>query len=572
MIPNQTMVNNSFQITNVNNSLTLSYINSGLSASTVNGGLPLNNLRSGLPVSNINSGLSLSNINNGLPLSNVNSGLLLGNVSSSSCNSPCKIKEDPGIDSVTQLLIPVRDPLSNEIKNTLVPMEMVDVSGQYTAKNILTPIAGNDGNLTYDVKKVGLPVHLDANPLARLENTVVWNNSATTQIGDKHVVSYTCAQKQVHEKKKEDTQLFIILTGSQMKQLANIQQTGNDATEIGNAAQVATTEGRVVPLEELAWDKSQGMQIENKPKVDTEEKGTETTELEMEEEKETEIQWANPPPQYVRSVCPVCQKVFKTRRLMGRHLRSIHKKTLSCDKCNKRYSTRQSLLTHQRSHEDDYYLECPICHLRYKREAGLKNHQIRVHSNVEPKYMCDYCGKRYKLKFDLSKHIERIHPSSSHICKSCGKIVKDIGHHEWVHERAAKKAITLRYRCHLCSKRFSTRNNLDNHLLLHKDGFKCNLCGETCKSQTSLSYHKERKHKPTARCSICEKSFSRTSFYQHVLTHAGIRPYKCDVCGEDFTQRSSVLRHRKTHPGPLPPYTESTPIANIAKQILEKLS
>lgn len=194
-----------------------------------------------------------------------------------------------------------------------------------------------------------------------------------------------------------------------------------------------------------------------------------------------------------------------------------------------------------------------------------------MHSNVEPKFMCDHCGKRLKLKIDLVDHIEKTHLNARHVCKICDKIVENITHYEWQHDKTAKRN-AFEYSCDVCRKKFSTRNLLDNHLLMHKDGFKCTLC-DVFSSPYSLSSHKIMKHRRSSTCTICERSFpSTTNFYQHVLTHEGIRPYKCDICGEDFTQRSSVLRHRNTHPGPLPPFRETTFIADIAKNILMRLS
>nr|XP_033203985.1 uncharacterized protein LOC117164769 [Bombus vancouverensis nearcticus] len=44
-----------------------------------------------------------------------------------------------------------------------------------------------------------------------------------------------------------------------------------------------------------------------------------------------------------------------------------------------------------------------------------------MHSNVEPKFMCDHCGKRLKLKIDLVDHIEKTHLNARHVCKICEK-------------------------------------------------------------------------------------------------------------------------------------------------------
>lgn len=167
--------------------------------------------------------------------------------------------------------------------------------------------------------------------------------------------------------------------------------------------------------------------------------------------------------------------------------------------------------------------------------------------------------ERFKLKIDLVGH---------RVCKICGKIVKNITHHEWQRDKAAKRN-AFKYSCDVCREKFSTRNHFDNHLLMHKDGFKCTLYDEVFSSPYSLSSHKIMRHRRSLTCTICERSFpSTTNFYQHVLTHEGIRPNKCDICGEDFTQRFSVSRYRKTHP----PFRETTSIADIAKNILMRLS
>lgn len=191
------------------------------------------------------------------------------------------------------------------------------------------------------------------------------------------------------------------------------------------------------------------------------------------------------------------------------------------NKCKKWYPSKLLLEKYKVTHEDYPYLQCPMCHLKYKRKTGLKYHHIRVHSNVEPKFTYDHCRKRFKLKIDLVGHIEKTHLNARHVCKIYGKIVKNITHHEWQYDKAAKRN-AFKYSCDVYRKKFSTRNHLDNHPLMHKDGFKCTLCDEAFSSPYSLSSHKITKHKRNSMCTICERSFpSTTNFYQHVITHEG---------------------------------------------------
>lgn len=275
----------------------------------------------------------------------------------------------------------------------------------------------------------------------------------------------------------------------------------------------------------------------------------------------------------VRTACPFCLKHFEHEKHLKRHIVASHqKRAYKCDKCRASCHTKQNLEKHRKSHSDDYFFECDICHLKYKRKITLKQHHVRAHSDAAAQFICDSCGQSFKVKVDLLVHIKRKHNTDVHICRYCGKSVTDLHSHEWKHKKRAEMA-NLKFSCHLCIKKFQNQTRLDNHLLLHKQGYKCTECNVVVTSSRQLEYHKNRVHKPGTTCPICKKVFvSRgNKFYQHVLTHAGIRPYNCDICGEDFTQRSSLFRHRKNHPGPLPPYTSQIPIAGLAKNVLQKL-
>ena len=274
----------------------------------------------------------------------------------------------------------------------------------------------------------------------------------------------------------------------------------------------------------------------------------------------------------VRETCPFCEKRFDTVRRMELHVKNYHKKPYKCDKCRRSCFTQRALEKHKLVHLPDYYFECATCHRKYKCEGNLKRHEIRSHSDREPNFTCDHCGRQYKQKFDLMVHLKRIHESELQMCHFCGLEVKDIKSHEWRHEKRTRETF-YQYPCHLCLRKFHSKNRLDNHLLIHKKVFKCEDCGKEYRGPRELSGHKRKHQQAINTCTICGKVFSSVSnFYQHILTHAGIRPYKCDICDEDFTQRSSLLRHRKNHPGPLPPLVSSNPqIAELARSFLQVL-
>jgi len=46
-------------------------------------------------------------------------------------------------------------------------------------------------------------------------------------------------------------------------------------------------------------------------------------------------------------------------------------------------------------------------------------------------------------------------------------------------------------------------------------------------------------------CGVCFKRLKESSMKQHSRTHAGLRPFKCEVCSARFTRRADVDRHHK---------------------------
>lgn len=276
----------------------------------------------------------------------------------------------------------------------------------------------------------------------------------------------------------------------------------------------------------------------------------------------------------VRNECPFCLKRFDHERILKKHVKKSHKKAYQCDMCRVSCFTEERLAEHRKSHSDDYFFKCDICQKKYKRKESFKLHQMRMHSSdAAVQFVCDYCSKSFKLKVDLFKHIQRKHGTRLFICRYCGKSVRDLYGHERKHKKQAE-INNYKFACEICGEKFKNQTCLDNHLLRHTRGYKCAACNLVFTSYRQLTNHKNRMHKASTTCPICKKLFrsAGAQINQHILTHAGIRPYSCDICSEDFTQRSSLLRHRKNHPGPLPPLKEHVPIANLVKNILQNYS
>nr|XP_012141953.1 PREDICTED: zinc finger protein 2 homolog [Megachile rotundata] len=453
-----------------------------------------------------------------------------------------KVNEDWTTDAVKTVLVPVRDPVTQQIRNMLVPVEVRDKTGLNMIKSVLVPFQSSDGSVSYEIRKVTVPITIESKLLENADD-VKETGKESKEADPKEEKQETRAVEEVNVKVEQF-------------------------------------------LDEEAKSDSPGNESEDNFEV-------------MD--------------QTLRNSCPLCQKCFKDEHEMQKHVRRSHRKRYSCDKCQKRCMSEQALEKHQKTHVGASFLQCSVCNLRYKTNVGLKNHYVREHSSLDPKFTCDYCGRCFKLKHDLSIHIDRTHMNPEYICRFCGRAVKNILHHEATHEEEVNKG-TSRYRCDHCPKDFKLLNRLANHLLKkHNDRsqpsmlrtlceknfqskkdfyrhvlaeermnrYKCDTCGKTYANEQNLRSHAAvhshtfvchlcsknfannyslklhlRMHtgERPYQCKVCLKTFSRTNALRvHQFTHTGERPYVCDLCGQSFTQRSSMMGHRRKHPGNHPP-------------------
>jgi len=107
------------------------------------------------------------------------------------------------------------------------------------------------------------------------------------------------------------------------------------------------------------------------------------------------------------------------------------------------------------------------------------------------------------------------------------------------------------YLCTVCDKRFSTRESLSEHKLLH-DGDNLYLCIHCQKRFYCLQYLKTHMnvHSSKYRCTECGKGFkSNHELTKHGRTHSREKPFECTVCSKKFRQKNDLAQHRRIHSG-----------------------
>ena len=166
--------------------------------------------------------------------------------------------------------------------------------------------------------------------------------------------------------------------------------------------------------------------------------------------------------------------------------------------------------------------------------------------------ICVLCSKQFSSKAKLKNHIMTHTGDKPFHCELCSKRFIDSTHlrrHFRIHTGERP------FQCSVCNKQFTDNGTLKTHFRIHTDKtFQCPECGKVFSSDWDLKKHcRIHTGEKPYHCPLCEEQFSRNDKLQeHVRMHTGERPYRCEVCGKDFSRNDKLLKHSRTHTGEKP--------------------
>ena len=109
--------------------------------------------------------------------------------------------------------------------------------------------------------------------------------------------------------------------------------------------------------------------------------------------------------------CQECNKAFKRKELLQRHINIVHKKLkpFQCQDCHSFFAQKENLKVHFNSmHMKIKPFRCQECNRSYGDKSNFQLHIQRVHEKLKP-YGCLVCKKTFSQNGHLQIHMNDVH-------------------------------------------------------------------------------------------------------------------------------------------------------------------
>ena len=270
--------------------------------------------------------------------------------------------------------------------------------------------------------------------------------------------------------------------------------------------------------------------------------------------------------------CDLCAATTTTVKLMRKHIDKEHNQQQAdvfCPFCNNNFCKDQHLkhlmlcrgvrkevrkaFLSRHPNSSFNYLICKICKCKEQWAGVLISHSIRHYfhrskeqqkdelSTVQGK--CLHCLNIAGMtEVEFLCHYFREH---------CEKQPNEEAQTAKKPKTAREKTKVKNFQCEICSVQYSSRSQLQDHILSHTGvrSFQCKLCDKSYATKASLCMHKKAVHSQMRfTCEECGKTFKlKHHLAQHLVKHKGAECHKCHICSKEFKRPHTLRAHVLTH-------------------------
>ncbi|XP_063545160.1 zinc finger and SCAN domain-containing protein 10-like [Cydia strobilella] len=235
--------------------------------------------------------------------------------------------------------------------------------------------------------------------------------------------------------------------------------------------------------------------------------------------------------------CTRCAHAWDTPNSMRRHCETEHSVPVTlwnCDICSREFSRYRKYLNHIRGHGCE---ECPQCGKKIFDPMNRMKYHLLTHKDMERLFKCSECDKSFKFKATLTTHVARVHTGKDAVmyCAKCNKHFKNVYSYS-KHMRYSDQHVSsdmLTHNCTECSRMFPTGTMLRRHMeSVHSNErkYECPVCHEMFRSSTNRTRHRRLAHE----------------------NHFEPKDKMCDHCGKAFKTKKVLADHINTHTGARP--------------------